>query len=221
MAISQDAFDWFSNNFLDEIKAQTEGTPYTPRMILAVSMQETYYLWSGLYKDLPVERVLELCVGDTISSSRSAWPSSYFQIMLTAEGRKLYKVARSALKDIAKYDSGYAGVARKKTKFCHGFGIFQYDMQHFHRSKDFFLDRKWSDFSRCLKEFLRELDEAQQRAFGTVKPELTDADFVWTAIAYNAGSVNLSGGLQQGHRDGSGQYYGEKLAAYLVGLAEF
>lgn len=222
MSVSQTAIDWFRDSFGSEIQAQAAGRPYTPRRIMSVALQETYYVWAPHYKVRPVERVLELCVGDTIDHpKRSAWPHDRKALLASENGAALFTVARAALKDVAQYNSAYRRMYKRPHKFCRGFGIFQYDLQFAKRSPDFFLNREWLSFSRCLEEFLRELDEAQERQYGQVRGDLTDFEFAMVAIAYNRGKANLSRGLRQGHRDAQGRYYGEKLWDFLQSLPDF
>ena len=128
----------------------------------------------------------------------------------------MFVIARDALEAIGQHDKAYGKIAAKKpNKFCHGFGIFQYDLQFFKGNPDFFLEKKWHSFSECLSIFLDELKAAMKRAFGSGKATLTDTERVFVAIAYNRGSVNFAKGFKQGHQDEDGRFYGEKVLEYL------
>jgi hypothetical protein len=60
---------WFKQQFRTEIEAAVHGTPFTLDMLAAVACQETGHIWSTLRKtDLSLDRILELCVGDTIDA---------------------------------------------------------------------------------------------------------------------------------------------------------
>ena len=127
----------------------------------------------------------------------------------------MFSVAREALEQISKYDKGYAKVAQNPNKFCHGFGIFQYDIQFFKDNPEFFLEKRWHSFSECLKVLLTELRESERRAFKQEKTELTPLEMTYIAIAYNSGRVRMNGNLKQGFKDDSGRYYGENIWRFL------
>jgi hypothetical protein len=117
---------------------------------------------------------------------------------------------------MAQHVHSYAGAAGNPVKFCHGFGIFQYDIQFCGNDPDFFLQRQWTDFSTCLSKALRELDNARTRAYGPNKDTLTDTEAVYVAIAYNQGHVDIHGSLKQGFKQDDGRFYGELMAGYLA-----
>jgi len=131
-------------------------------------------------------------------------------------GEEMFEVARAALVAVGAHDQTYRRIAETKpNKFCHGFGIFQYDIQFFKSDPDFFLERQWRDFDECLKRCVRELTAAMRRAYKTSKPELTDDEMVYSAIAYNCGHVNVDGDFKQGFKSDDGRCYGENIADYL------
>ena len=207
---------WFKNQFKTKIEAGVSGTPFSLDMLAAIATQETRYLWGSLYKKVAVEEVLKLCVGDTIDApGRDAFPKTKAALLKVPGGDEMFAIARAALESVAPYSADYRRAARNPDKFCHGFGIFQYDLQFFKDNPDFFLARRWLDFDECLKLFVQELKDAFKRAYGPRKRTLTDEEMVYVSIAYNRGSVNLTRGFKQGHRDGSGKYYGEYIWQYL------
>lgn len=209
-----EAAAWFQESFRDEIERSLEGTPYKFPLVLAIAMQETSYMWMNYYKKMPASEVLALCVGDTIDG-RKVFPRSKRELLSAPKGDTVFSIAREALEQISQHDKAYARVAKNKDKFCHGFGIFQYDIQYFEVEPDFFLERKWHDFGECLKVLMTELRRASKAAFKREKEELTPQEMTYIAIAYNAGRVNLNGNFKQGHQDDSGQYYGERIWRYL------
>ena len=211
----KEAMSWFKTQFKSQIEVGIHDTPFTLDMLTAIAVQETYYIWGNLYKGMSVTEVLKLCVGDTVDApGRSAFPRDKAQLLSVPKGDEMFAIAREALVSMAHYVPGYSGVASKPNKFCHGFGIFQYDLQFFKENPDYFLKKRWSDFDECLKVFIGELKDALKRIYPH-KSTLTDEERVYVAIAYNTGSVNFAKKFKQGYRDDSGKYYGEYIWEYL------
>ena len=227
MAIKDD-IRWFKTQFQDKIRTAVQGTPYTVDMLTAIAVQETGEIWRILRKkDLSVDRVLELCVGDTFDGSssppRSAFPTSKAQLLTQPNGQQMFDIARQALKDMAEYIPGYDGVAANPKKFCHGFGIFQYDLQFFktgtpESDPDYFLQKRYANFDACLQKALKELRAKTIRIGYQNKATLTDLEMAHVAIAYNTGGFKPALGLKQGHKSG-GKHYGELVFEYL-GIAK-
>lgn len=208
---------WFNETFGVDIKVAVKGTAFSPALILAISMQETSYLWRGLYKKKTVEQVLSLCVGDTIDEpSRTAFPRSRSSLEAWPKGKEMFKVARAALGDVAEIDKTYAKMYAIPDKFCHGFGMFQYDLQYFKVDPEFFLKRKWATFAGTLGKCMGELQEKLKTVYGAGKKTLTHDESVYVAIAYNKGSVDFKKKFKQGHENADGKFYGELLDAYLT-----
>jgi hypothetical protein len=216
----QDAIKWFKTQFGAAVQQACRGTPYSLDMVAAIAMQETYAdCWGPLYQTKPVSLVLRLCVGDTLDApNRSAFPRTRADLVAAPGGQQMFDVARQALLEIAQYNRAYAGAAQNSNKFCHGFGIFQYDIQHFQTpaNQSFFLQRGWYDFGQCLGKLIDELSAALARAYSRSKTSLNDEEMMYVAVAYNAGHVNVGAGPKQGFRDGSGVYYGENFQRYLA-----
>ena len=121
-------------------------------------------------------------------------------------------IAHQSLVDMAQYSTGYQGVARNPNKFCHGFGIFQYDIQFFKDDPAFFLQKKWCDFGVCIAKLIAELRAAMaSRSLSwSNKTALSDTEKVYVAIAYNCGHADPRSGFKQGfHSDG--RYDGENI----------
>jgi hypothetical protein len=156
-----DAMTWFKHQFAGEITTAIEGTPFTVDFITAIAMQETYSIWGNLYQKLPVAEVLALCAGDTLDSpNRKAFPKKKADLIAVKNGKAMFAIARQALEDIGEHIAAYRDVAAMNpNKFCHGFGIFQYDLQHFPTNPSFFLERRWTSFDACLDLCVAELKQ--------------------------------------------------------------
>jgi hypothetical protein len=211
-----DGMRWFKREFGAMIEARLAGTPYSLDMLTAIATQETFSIWSRLYERMPAAEVLKLCVGDTIDGpKRKAFPTGKAALAGERRGSEMFAIARKALEDMAVHVPGYATAVRNPDKFCRGYGIFQYDLQHFETNPEHFLQRRWHDFRACLELCAIELDAARKRAYGSGKTRLDDQEMVFVAIAYNRGSVDFSKGFKQGHKDRDGVYYGEHMWNYL------
>lgn len=209
----QDDISWFKQQFQQDIQNAIDNTPFSIELITAIALQETGYLWRNIYKKETVAKTLELCVGDTVSG-RTAFPKDKSELLLQAKGDEMFAIAREALESIAPYNNDFSKAAKKPDKFCHGFGIFQYDIQFFLDNPNFFLEKRWYEFDECLKVCIDELNKKLVRTYGSNKSSLTDKEMVYVAIAYNRGRANLNGDFKQGYFDGE-KYYGEYIWEYL------
>ncbi|MGC2237661.1 MAG: hypothetical protein WA584_15975 [Pyrinomonadaceae bacterium] len=212
---------WFKTQFKTKIEQITRGTPFSVDLLTAIALQETGYLWGVLRNTLSTEEVLKRCVGDTIDApGRDAFPTTKAKLLPEPRGAEMFAIARAALESIAPYNADYRRAATNPNKFCHGFGIFQYDLQFFKNNPAFFLEKRWYNFDECLNLFVKdELKSALRGLFGSGKTTLTDRESVFVAIAYNTGArkVRLDGDFKQGHKEkgDSGKYYGEYIWEYL------
>lgn len=210
----RDAMAWFRNEFGREVVQALQGTPFNLDLLTAISYQETGYIYSLLKaKGMGRGDILRLCVGDSLDSpKRKAFPRTAAELKeLTPHGSEIFTVARQALIEMSEHVPGYKVAASKQTKFCHGFGIFQYDIQHAKKDPLFFKEKRWHTFSESLGKAISELSAAQSRVPSLKgKTALTDEELIQVAIAYNRGSYKPSLGLRQGHFNGS-QYYGEAV----------
>lgn len=212
---------WFKQQFRGEIEAAVQGTPFTLDMLTAVACQETGEIWPILRRaNLSVERILELCVGDTIDGKpngggRRAFPKNKAELIARPGGVEMFGVARQALLDMAQFIPGYKGPASNPVKFCHGFGLFQFDLQFFKTEPDYFLQKRYAVFADCLAKCIGELRNAQTRAGLQGKTKLTDLEMAAIAIAYNTGRFVPSKGLKQGFKDSAGKFYGENFFEFL------
>lgn len=220
----RDGIRWFEKTFGTKIEAAIENSkiPIKLDLVTAIALQETYYLWVKFYSQLSVERTLLLCVGDSLGGAdgRKAFPTSKADLLTAPNGAKMFAIARESLEEIGKYRASYKKKADSDPDaFCHGFGIFQNDIQHFKKEPDFFLQKQWSDFDVCLRRFVEEIKTAQAGAGLKGKEKLTDLEMTFIAIVYNMGSKNFDSkkGIKQGHFNKTEKkYYGEYIAENLI-----
>ncbi len=212
-----DDIRWFKQTFHREVAVATEGTPFDLDMLAAIACQETGEIWPVLRrKGLPVAEILALCVGDTLdeSAGRSAFPRTKALLIAEVNGQAMFDIARRALVDMAEHIPAYQRVARNPDKFCHGFGIFQLDLQFFRTEPDHFLQRRYATFEVCAEKCVKELRNAMRRIGLHHQASLTDMEKAAVAIAYNTGGFRPELGLKQGHFDGT-KFYGEKFFDFL------
>lgn len=207
---------WFKQQFHQKINAALQGTPYTLDFMTALACQESGEVWPTLRKkDLSLDRIAELCVGDTLDG-RSAFPRSRAELESAPNGKRMFQIARAALVDMAQFINGYKEVAKNPNKFCHGFGVFQYDIQFFRdEDPDYFLERRYTDFDASLQKALGELRNATKKLHLQNKPTLSDLEMTHVAIAYNTGGFNPALGLRQGHKSDDGKFYGENIFSFI------
>ena len=207
-----DDLHWFKQTFQATISAALAGSPFSVDLLTAIAAQETGQVWRPLRDTLPVDEVLQICVGDTLDADkgRKAFPKTKADLIAVPNGGQMFTIAHQALVAMAAHVPAFAAVAKRPDKFCHGFGIFQVDLQFFKVDPDYFLQQRWHRFDACLARCLQELKDAAKRAHLDGKPTLTDLEQVDVAIAYNAGSFTPSKGLKQGFFDGT-LFYGERI----------
>jgi hypothetical protein len=218
MGRMNDGAHWFKTTFGDDIAAKVAGTPFTVDLLTAIAIQETYEIWGRTFDKLTPDAVLDACVGDVISEEggRSAFPKSKAVLLAAPGGAAMFDVARQALIDMSVHAPEYKIYIKNPDRFCHAFGVFQYDIQFFKNDPSFFLERKWRDLDECLTRCVAELTRVTKATFGANKNALSDLEATFVAIGYNQGSVNVKKGLKQGHKDADGKYYGEYVAEYLA-----
>jgi hypothetical protein len=221
----QDAMIWMHTTFGADITAALAGTPISEKLVIAIGIQETYYLWAKMYKTATPAEVLAVCVGDTIDYPRrkTAWPKNRAELEAHPKGKAMFKSARAALERLAKVNAGFAGPAKNPDKFCHGFGMFQYDIQFFKTDPDFFLKETWATWGGTLSRGVMELKDKMAGLYGPGKTALSHDEAAFLAIAYNQGvkktKANMSSlRFKQGHKDASGVYYGEYIDRNLLAM---
>jgi hypothetical protein len=216
---------WFKQQFAADIRAASNGTPFDVDMLVAIACQETGHIWSRLRRKtnpkLTREEILALCVGDTIDAKpsgggRRAFPKTKADLLSKPKGKEMFAIAREALEKMAPHVPGFSGAVANKNKFCHGYGVFQYDLQFFLKEPDYFLERRYEKFDQTLGKALEELTNAKKRVASVKnKTRLTDLEFAHVAIAYNTGSFKPAKGLKQGFKNSDGQFYGELIFDFV------
>lgn len=208
---------WFKTQFQEPIEAAIAGTPLSVDLVTAIACQETGPIWSGLrHKQLPVERIVALCVGDTLDADkgRAAFPKTRAELEAAPRGKEMFAIARQALVDMAEHVPGFAAVAKKPNKFCHGFGMFQLDLQFFRVEPDYFLEREFERFDGTLGRCVRELRQALTKLGLEGSAKLSDEECARLGIVYNTGRFRPAKGLKQGHFDGK-RFYGEAILDFI------
>lgn len=222
----QEAMIWMNDKFGPSIDALTRGTPITRKLMIAIGIQETFYIWARVYKTASLADVLALCVGDTIDfpDRTTAWPKNKAELLRHDRGAAMFRIARQALEKIAEINSGYRTAARNPNKFCHGFGMFQYDIQFFKSADpDFFLNEGWTTVRGTVGKGVAELKTQLAGLYGANRARLNHDENVFLAIAYNRGFARTkrdmaSRGFKQGYKDSDGVYYGEHIDANLKAM---
>ena len=212
---TKESITWFKTTFSAKLQSSVKNTPYSIDLLCAMAFQETGYIWSNMVGKLSLAEIALLAVGDTLDSpKRNAFPKNKTDLLSQTNGAAMFDIARDCLVKMSKYVNGYGGAVSNPNKFCHGFGIFQYDLQFFKSNPNYFLQKKWADVDTCFAMCISELNEAKKRQGWQSKTILTDDEKVYVAIAYNKGSANLSKGFRQGYFDGK-KYYGENIFEYM------
>jgi len=210
---------WFKATFAARLQAAVAATPFSVDFLVALACQETGEVWPLLRRaGLDEATLLALCVGDTLDASggRSAFPRDRAALEAAPNGPQMFQIARQSLEQMAQYVPEYRRVAeRNGDKFCHGFGLFQRDLQFFRTDPQYFLQRRYAHFQDTLALALAELQTQRVRiGLGTRNP-LSVLDMVAVAIAYNTGRYDPRKGLKQGYRPPGGKYYGESVFDFL------
>lgn len=211
-----DGIACFKKNFGPAI--QNAGTIYHVNFLAAIAVQETFEVWGRCFQTKPVADVLAVCVGDILDAPRrdkNAFPQN--RAVLEANkpnGSRMFQIARQAFVDMSQVATEYQKFLHNPDKFCHAYGIFQYDIQSFLTDPNYFLNKDWDDFSKCLQKCITELDEKKKKVFPG-KNVLTDTELVYLAIAYNCGHVDLKRDFHQGFQDDTGHFYGQNIHDFM------
>jgi hypothetical protein len=213
---TREAIRWFKTNFHAKVDAAVQGTPFTLDLVTAIACQETGHIWGTLRDRMNPDEVLALCVGDTLDADkgRKAFPKTKADLLQARNGDAMFGLARKCLVDMAQVIPGFAGAAARPGKFCHGFGIFQYDLQFFLVDPEYFLKKRYADFDASLGKALAELEAKRKKIGLGDRTALSEFEMVAVAIAYNTGGFKPSKGLKQGHFDGR-KHYGEAIMDFL------
>lgn len=223
MTTQTEAIAWLLEHFAADVDAAIEGTRIPRNLVFAVAMQETGYLWRPWIKSKTVDEILALSVGDTLDFPKrnaKAFPKNRADLESVPNGKAMFKLARAALVAIAKVNGGYAKVVKNPDKFCHGYGLFQYDLQFFKVDPDYFLREQWKTKAGTLKKCVEELVAAGKRTYKTGDSVFNHDQSVYVAIAYNSGSAKVGAGYKQGFPS-DGKHYGEHIDAFLTAIETY
>lgn len=147
--------DWLLRNFAAQIEQAVQGTPLDADLVAAIACKETANVWLHWIDRLSPAEVLARCVfdgsGDVPGTSRSAFPRNAADFR-AAVGDAL----TDALIDEANETRKLRGFGPQRWLYK-GYGLFQYDLQHFKTDPDFFRNRQWGDFGACIDRFMREM----------------------------------------------------------------
>ena len=218
MATSKDIL-WFKAQFASKINQAVQGTPFDVDMLTAIACQESGELWGAMRRvpSLTVDQIVALCCGDTLDADkgRSAFPRTRADLLAVPKGAEMFDIARTALLNMADQIPAYAFAKTNTKKFCHGYGVFQYDLQFFLSNPRYFLEKQYEVFENTLGRALGELTRGLKKLGLQNNASITDLEFCKVAICYNTGGFNPSKGLKQGHSD-NGKFYGEFIRDYLA-----
>src|SRR6185295_3104988 len=210
---------WFKENFHVEVERAIAGTPFTLDLLVALACQETGDVWPILRRkpELTLDRILALCVGDTIDfkppdDGRKAFPKNKAALLAVPRGDEMFAIARQALVEMGQFIPGFP--VSNPNKFCRGFGMFQFDLQFFKEDPDYFLEKRYEKFSETLGRAIGELTDKAKKIGLFNKPSLSDMELTAVAIAYNTGNFIPSKGLMQGHFDGH-KFYGQLIFEFI------
>jgi hypothetical protein len=213
------AIGWFKKQFAAEITSAVQGTPFHSDFLTALALQESYEIWGRAYTTKSVPEVLAICVGDILDAparNPHAFPQNRAALQRAPNGPQMFKIARQALIDMAQVATEYQKYLKNPNKFCHAFGIFQYDIQAFTHDSGYFLNKQWGDFQACLAKCLMELHAAWSATFPR-RAALTDTQLIYVAIAYNQGHADITKSIRQGYKaKGDTKYYGEYIRDYMA-----
>ena len=207
---------WFKDQYQPSIEAAIAGTPLSVDFVVALACKETGNIWPLLRRaGLPSAEVEANCVGDTLDEDRGrrAFPKNKAELLRAPRGGEMFAIGRQALQGMARFIPSYAGAAAMPNKFCHGYGIFQRDLQFFLKEPEFFLDRTWATFQGSLDHAMAELHLALIQLDLQDRPApLADLDLAHVGIVYNTGRFRPEKGLKQGFKGPQEtQFYGERL----------
>ena len=162
------ARDWLFKNFLPDIQKAIQGSPVDANLVAAIACKETANIWLDWIKQLGPEDVLARCVfdasGDFPNTSRSAFPRN-----TQAFRDKVGDALTDELIDEANQTRKMRKWGPEKWVYK-GYGIFQYDLQHYPDDQGFFENREWRQMSACMDRFMSEM-RAKLKASGGDVPD--------------------------------------------------
>lgn len=160
------ARNWLVQNFGDQIDQAIQGSPLDANHVAAIACKETANVWLGWIDRLAPADVLARCVfdgsGDVPGTSRSAFPRN------AADFRaKVGDALTDMLIDEANETRKLRGYSPQRWLYK-GYGLLQYDLQHYLNDPAFFRDRQWRAMDACLDRFMKEMTTKLQAAGGDI-----------------------------------------------------
>lgn len=161
--------DWLLKNFGSQIEQAVQGTPMDSNLVAAIACKETANVWLQWIGRLSPAEVLARCVfdasGDFPGTTRSAFPPNTAAFRASV-GNDLSDMLIEEANETRKL-RGYG----PQSWVYKGYGLFQYDLQHFDKDPGFFRDREWRTFDACLDRWMKEMQDKLRAANG----DLADA----------------------------------------------
>jgi hypothetical protein len=163
------ARDWLFTNFLPQIEQAVQGTPLDANLVAAIACKETANVWLDWIKRISPGEVVARCVfdasGDYPNTSRSAFPRN-----AQAFREKVGDALTDDLIAEANAMRKVRGWGPEKWLYK-GYGIFQYDLQHYLTDPGFFENHEWRKFDVCLDKLMLEMKRKLEASQG----DLADA----------------------------------------------
>ncbi|PTT89892.1 hypothetical protein DBR42_06990 [Pelomonas sp. HMWF004] len=160
------ARDWLLRNFGPQIEAAVSGTPVDTDLVAAIACKETANIWLQWIDRLSPAEVLARCVfdgsGDVPGTSRRAFPSN-----AAAFRASVGDALTDELIDEANETRKLRGFGPQRWLYK-GYGLFQYDLQHFEKDPGFFRERQWRSFDSCMDRYMREMRDKLRAANGNL-----------------------------------------------------
>lgn len=161
------ARDWMVQNFGAEIDAAIAGSVIDRNLVCAIAGKETANVWLAWINRIPPAQVLERCVfdasGDAPDTSRGAFPRNT-QAFRDSVGDSLTDMLIAEANETRQLRN--LSPARWVYK---GYGILQYDLQHYQTDPDFFAKKQWASMAVCMDRFMREMNTKLAAAKGDLR----------------------------------------------------
>lgn len=158
--------NWLMQNFGSAISQAIQGSPLDADLVAAIACKETANVWLAWIDRLGPADVLARCVfdgsGDVPGTSRSAFPRNAADFRARAGD-----AATDMLIDEANETRKLRGYAPQRWLYK-GYGLLQYDLQHYLSDPSFFRDRQWRTIDACLDRFMTEMNAKLQAAGGDI-----------------------------------------------------
>ncbi len=173
-----DGMKWFKNTFGGAVATATAYTPYTLDFLTAIAVQESFEIWGNIFDSHPTDKVLELCVGDTIDGpSRKAFPTSKSALLSIPRGEAIFAVAREELEAVGQVNASYHQNRDIKPQINFATAL-AYSSMIFNsaRAIQTISLARMENIRQCLAKAITELKAAQKKAKLNTKSQLMDEE---------------------------------------------